>query len=279
MAKRFTETSKWSDQWYRRLPIEYKVFWSYLCDQCDNAGIWKKDIELASFYIGTKIDEQESLRLFNAGKDRIESLSSELWLITDFVWFQYGELSEDCPPHKQVLSLVNKYKEKGLAYPYIRVQDKDKDKDKGKDKEKKKTNPDVSLFINYVSETFKNKTGEKICIDGGKDGSLVKGLLRTYGLDRLKGLWDTFLASTDPFIEQAGFSIGVFKSQINKLLTKAPLKPPDQDACTRCGTTDWTNLKNIDKERICEKCLRAAKPQGAPVRNGSGAVLPGGDTP
>ncbi len=56
-------------------------------------------------------------------------------------------------------------------------------------------------------------------VDGKKDGALVKKLLSTYGLDRLKGLWDVFMRSDDPFICQAGRSIGVFKTQINKLIS------------------------------------------------------------
>jgi hypothetical protein len=227
MAKRFTEANKWADPWFRKLPIEYKTLWQYLCDKCDNAGVWKKDIELAEFYIGAQLTEKAALEYFNNGKERIKLLDSGLWLLTDFVSFQYGELSMGCPPHKQILSLIEKYKSKGLDYPYVRVQEKEKDKDKEKDKEKdkKKKNPEVKIFIDYAADTFKTLTGESLCVDGGKDGAIVKRLLGTYGLDRLKGLWDTFLASTDPFIEQAGRSIGVFKSQINKLLSsKLPSK-------------------------------------------------------
>lgn len=78
--------------------------------------------------------------------------------------------------------------------------------------------PDVKAFIDHAFEVFLAKTGERMLIDGGKDGAIVKKLLRTYGLNRLKGLWDVFMRSDDPFILRAGFSIGVFKSQINKLL-------------------------------------------------------------
>tara|TARA_R110000868_G_scaffold51318_2_gene162881 strand:- start:558 stop:881 length:324 start_codon:yes stop_codon:yes gene_type:complete len=50
--KRFTETQKWEDPWFRRLRPEMKLLWQWLCDKCDNAGIIDPDLELASFQIG-----------------------------------------------------------------------------------------------------------------------------------------------------------------------------------------------------------------------------------
>ena len=84
---------------------------------------------------------------------------------------------------------------------------------------KKNTSPDVKFFIDYAFEAFQNKYAQKMLVDGGKDGAIVKKLLKTYGLERLKGLWDVFIQSHDPFICQAGRSIGVFKTQINKLIS------------------------------------------------------------
>lgn len=80
--------------------------------------------------------------------------------------------------------------------------------------------PDVKIFIDYAYQKHHEKTGEKLLIDGGKDGRIVKRLLGTYGLEKLKGLYDALIQSDDPFIRQAGYSIGVFKSQINKLLVQ-----------------------------------------------------------
>ena len=146
MSKRFTETGKWEDSWFRKLPLKYKLFWTYLCDKCDNAGHWKEDIELASFYIGEEILKDEVLDLFNLEKERIK-INNNSWVITDFITFQYGQLNENCKPHQQVIRLLAAHHDKGLAKgivtlteglvnPYLRVEDKDKDKDK--DKEKKK---------------------------------------------------------------------------------------------------------------------------------------------
>jgi hypothetical protein len=102
MKKRFTDVEKWSDLWFRKLPVAYKVFWGFLCDNVDNAGVWKIDEEAASFYIGDKIHAAEALRLFNEGKSRVASVDAERWLLLGFVAFQYGTLSVDCNAHKGV---------------------------------------------------------------------------------------------------------------------------------------------------------------------------------
>lgn len=52
MPRRFTITEKWSDSWFRRLSVEGKVLFSYLCDVCDVAGFWEIDLELATFNTG-----------------------------------------------------------------------------------------------------------------------------------------------------------------------------------------------------------------------------------
>lgn len=77
---------------------------------------------------------------------------------------------------------------------------------------------DVKTFIDYAFQAFNQQFGEKLMIDGPKDGSIVKKLLNTYGLEKLKGLWDVFMQSDDQFVRQAGYSIGIFKIKINKLL-------------------------------------------------------------
>lgn len=80
------------------------------------------------------------------------------------------------------------------------------------------TDPAVSNLIRYYHSKFVDKFGEKPTIDGGKDGRLLKGLLRTYGEEKLKGLIDRFFDSDDSFITNSSYTMGVFKTVINKLL-------------------------------------------------------------
>lgn len=140
MGKRFTESGKWMDSWFRRLTAAQKLGYLYLLDNCDAAGVADLDHDLANFQIGSEVDWDA---LVGCSEGRIEKLESgKLWL-TRFVSFQYGELSDECRPHKAVLALIEKHKldqrvSKGYPKGIDTLQDKDKDKDKDKDNKKKK---------------------------------------------------------------------------------------------------------------------------------------------
>jgi len=51
----------------------------------------------------------------------------------------------------------------------------------------------------------------------GKDGKLFKALQKMFDVPRLKELITCFFASSDKFIKESDYSIGVFYSQINRL--------------------------------------------------------------
>lgn len=137
MAKRFTDTGKWKDVWFQTLPMKYKLFWLYLLDECDNAGVWKPNIGLAQFQIGEPFEESELRRVFGS---RITVLDSGYWFIQKFVDFQYGELSPASKPHISVLGLLKKHGV--IGYPKGIHTLKEKDKEKEKDKDKEKESPD-----------------------------------------------------------------------------------------------------------------------------------------
>lgn len=80
-----------------------------------------------------------------------------------------------------------------------------------------KTNPDIKIFIDFWYQTFQAKFNKPYCVNGSKEGNLVKKLIQTYKLDPLKTLAVKFFNTPDEFIFKAGYTIGVFYSQINKL--------------------------------------------------------------
>ena len=171
MAKRFTDTGKWKKKWIRELGPEMKLFWFYLLDNCDHAGIWEVDIELAAFQIGIELDESEILNTFNR---KIVPFKPGKWFVPKFIVYQYGELNESNRAHLSVIKILTKYGlYKGLneveqgAYKKLEgAKDKDKDKelDKVKDKESKESQL-LTIGIQLVElqkdDRFKNRNVKK----------------------------------------------------------------------------------------------------------------------
>jgi len=135
MAKRFTDTAKWKDSWFQDLPTKYKLFWIYLCDECDAAGLWKPNIRLATFQIGEPFEEVELKRVFS---ERITITESGYWFIKKFINFQYGELSELSKPHLSIIKILNSHKIKGYPKGIHTLKEKEQEKEKDKEEEKVK---------------------------------------------------------------------------------------------------------------------------------------------
>lgn len=154
MSKRFTETQKWEDPWFRRLEPRLKLLWFWILDRCDSAGIIDPDIELASFQIGYPYP-MDTLSEF---PDRIITLPNGKLFIPKFIAFQYGKLSTDCRAHGPIFQALSRNEIdpetlRPIGYPIgypkgmdtLQVQDKVQDKEKYKDKNKTKTRARVGL--------------------------------------------------------------------------------------------------------------------------------------
>lgn len=166
MPKRFTDTEKYKKRFFRGLQGPYKVLWDYLYHDCNHAGIWIVDFEIAQIYIGKDlpVNKQDALRIFNEDKERILVINGgKKWFIPSFVDSQYGELNEENRVHGSVISILKKENLwewfKGLRSPLQGRKDKDKDKDK-EDKVIKKINIYIESFKAAWDERFdfyKNK--------------------------------------------------------------------------------------------------------------------------
>lgn len=86
--------------------------------------------------------------------------------------------------------------------------------------DKEPPSPDVRTFIDFYHHEFENHFGKPPLIEGGKDGAIIKGLLKLIPIEELKELLLRMFEHEDPFIQKSGYTIGVFKSQINKLRIK-----------------------------------------------------------
>ena len=145
--KRFTETLKWDDPWFRKLPPQQKLLWGWLLDRCDHAGVIEPDLDLAGFQIGYEYP-MDSLSVFG---DRVVKLSGEKFFIPKFIEFQYGNLSEDCRAHGPVFASLRKHGlhrvSEGYGYPqYITGQGQGQDRDKEEPSKARGTREEFSAY-------------------------------------------------------------------------------------------------------------------------------------
>ncbi len=136
MAKRFTDTNKYKKPFIRGLPGAYKLFWDYLYHDCDHAGIWIVDFEIAQLYLGkdVPVNKIDALKFFNEGEERIiEFDEGKKWFIKPFIEFQYGILNQQNRVHNSIILELERYNfNKGLIRALQGLKDKEKDKDMDK---------------------------------------------------------------------------------------------------------------------------------------------------
>jgi len=161
MAKRFTDTEKWKKPFIRGLQGPYKLLWLYICDDCDHAGIWQVDLDVAQIRIGEQLDYYKAIEYF--GDKVIIFDNGNKWFIPSFIEFQYPSgLNPENRAHNSILILLEKYKlliseNKPLTRPLQGCKDMDKDmdmdmeKDKDKELQKNKKNeiPSLEEFLEY----------------------------------------------------------------------------------------------------------------------------------
>lgn len=141
MAKRMTDSNKWTKPWYRNLSPPMKLLWGYILDNCDMAGVWSEDLDLASYLIKLPIDREE---YETSLASRFVRLEDGKVFVPGFIDFQYGELSEESRPHLSVIKALKRYGidpktlRVCIGYPGGTETPKDKDKNKDKDQEKAK---------------------------------------------------------------------------------------------------------------------------------------------
>lgn len=156
MAKRYTDTDKWKKPFIRTLQGPYKLLWIYILDECDHAGVWQVDLEVAQVKLGEKLKLEVALSNF---KGKIIQISDgQKWFIPDFIEFQYSLLNPTNKVHASVINILSRYdilddnyKIKGLASIFQDA--KDKDKAKAMDKEKEKEAKKIKLKDHLFSES------------------------------------------------------------------------------------------------------------------------------
>lgn len=134
-VKRFTDTNIWDRLWFRRVAPRVKELFRYLYERCDPAGVIDPDWDLMSFMIGEKVTPKD----LEALNGNVIERDGKLYL-PQFIEFQYGKLSKDCPPHHKVFEAIAKH---GITLdatlcPSVpaRAQEEEEEEEEDKDKDR-----------------------------------------------------------------------------------------------------------------------------------------------
>lgn len=94
----------------------------------------------------------------------------------------------------------------------------------------------IKALLSHYDAAFEQKFGARYPGFTAKDAALAKQLLALYTLEQLTGWVDQFFALEDEWIAQTGYTFGVFKSQLGKVIAQT---------ATASRTTDQYGRPNI----------------------------------
>ena len=235
MPKRFTDINIWVDKpWFIELTPVEKCAFMFVKDRCDNVGVWVPNFKMAEVIIGDSVDWDALVEKLH---ENIVVLENGKWWLRDMCVFQYGNLSEDCIPHRSYIALLKKHGlfervSKGYVKGSYTPKEKEKEKEKDLEKEKEKetrTREEKKEYAQYVHMT--KKEHEKLILEYGKDatGRMIRKLDNYKGSNGKKYNSD-YRAILSWVVEEMGFkpliSAGPTKSEerenaemLNKALT------------------------------------------------------------
>lgn len=159
-----------------------KSLYTFIICDCDAAGFWAPDFEIASIYTGQKISLADFETYFSG---KFVKIDNGEYFFPDFIQRQYdGKLRSSNPAHKNVIKkledhgflvdffsfeddkkggdfyLLNKGALEGLPRGFEASKDKDKDKDMVMVKEKETRTREKSPSIEDRIETFRKEVYE-----------------------------------------------------------------------------------------------------------------------
>lgn len=109
MAIRFIDTSFFKSPFVRGLKGASKTLYCFIICDCNGAGIWSKDLEIASTFIGQKYTEADFVTDF-INKGKAIDLENGRFFFPDFIDHQYPKgLQANNPAHKNFIAELLKY--------------------------------------------------------------------------------------------------------------------------------------------------------------------------
>lgn len=106
--RRFTDTEKWSDPWFRSLRAAHKLIFLFIIDRCDNAGFYEVDIDSMMFHTGLKREHIEAA-WEPLSRGIIQGKEGYVW-VKNFLFHQRNDqLDEKNLMHRQIIALLKQH--------------------------------------------------------------------------------------------------------------------------------------------------------------------------
>lgn len=104
--KRFTDTLKWQNAWFRSLQTKHKILFIYILDSCDNAGVMHLDFELINFVLKENFSLEEFTQIFSS---KVIFLSHDKIIIKNFIRYQQGSNKNSSTMAKHIEKLIENH--------------------------------------------------------------------------------------------------------------------------------------------------------------------------
>lgn len=107
---RNTNTKKWDDVWFSELSPHAKLVFIFLCDNCDNAGVYEINRKFMVFLIGLSNQELDiAIKELDRKSYILSGNKKMLWLNNFLKWQKKIPLNYKNNNHKQIITLLEYY--------------------------------------------------------------------------------------------------------------------------------------------------------------------------
>jgi hypothetical protein len=113
--KRFTDTCKWDDPWFRALPGVHKLVFLYIIDRCNNAGFWEVDMDSLAFH--TKLESKHLEGALKGLERGLKGASGWVWVRRFLRHQKHEPLNQENPAHRQIITLISEQRERFQHVP------------------------------------------------------------------------------------------------------------------------------------------------------------------
>ena len=221
------KTQIWQDGWFLSLPPEERLafFYTFSNTNVRPSGIYQLAPQVWALSVGVTVESiHDMIKKFEAaGKIRYDQNYSVVWVVN---YLRHNPNRANLKTIEGVKSDLEDFgkcsflKEFLEAYPSYTIGSIEPVLREGKERGGKVYSLVPSLHKTPIDEFFvryQTRLNQRPVIQGGRDGKLLGDIEKQLGREEFCRRLDLFFASTDEFIIKAGFTVGVFVSQVNKL--------------------------------------------------------------